>query len=121
MEKLSSGTQHSQFFSEGLERPVLTPDQEQLRSNKLQLAWALSRFSDRPREEQMLAAGEWLGSEEGAAVSEWFRQAVMNFQDASGQFARRAYFLGGIDDTETELVPGTLIRELEALYQASRH
>ncbi len=99
----------------------LTSDQEQFRSNKLQLAWAMSRLSGENMEEKMIQAMEWINTEEGMAVSYWFRREVMDSIDPTGRPTRKDRFLSRVSDSETMDVPPLLLKELEELYENSLH
>lgn len=103
-------------FTNGPEVYQLTEEEERQRSNALQLAWAMSRFSGTD-EEKIAAALDWLTSSEGEAVSEWFRQAVINYQDPTGKFARRIHFLKQVSPIDGGGVPEDLLQELNQLYR----
>lgn len=93
----------------------LSEEEERQRSNALQLAWAMSRFSG-TSEERLAAALDWFTSPTGEAVSEWFRQEIMNYKDLEGNFTRKIYFLSQVSATEDGAVSGSLLQELDQLY-----
>lgn len=104
----------------------ISEEQVLLRANKLQLAWALFRSStsgvEEAIEEKMGRAMAWLNTEEGMAVSDWFRKNIMNYQNASGEFTQKNHFLSQITDDETKLdVSDRLLAELDSVYRGSLH
>lgn len=124
LESRQSGIQPEQPIPKK-EPPTIDTQQEMLRSNKLQLAWALYRFSGQypsdSSEQKMEQVLEWLASPEGQAASEWFRTQIMQSPHGADGLSLKQKFLSQVTDTEAVDVPGTILEELDQLYKTSVH